>query len=191
MRQHGIGYIHPTLSNSHGSSKRCQCQPNPLPHRRGNVCLALVCLPRIVTHHHPKPKVHGEEGHKLRVAARHAISFPHHLCRPILPNEPLEHPVQRFTCHLSREHEQDLHLTRRPDQGSIGDAKGLRNESEVGACVRDLVCWVVVDVREGERGKRRTVHRERRVCRLVGVQMCLRRGIAVLSAVMLYFVKST
>jgi hypothetical protein len=56
--------------------------------------------------------------------------------------------------------------------------------------MRNLGCWVVVDVREGERGKGWAVHGERRICRLVGVQTCLISRMLAVSALVFHFVKS-
>jgi hypothetical protein len=56
--------------------------------------------------------------------------------------------------------------------------------------MRNLGCRVVVDVREGERGKGRSVHLERRICRRVGVQTCLQSDMLAVSALVFDFVKS-
>lgn len=143
-------YVHPTLRNNHSASQRRKRQPKPLPHGRRHVRLALIRPPRIVPDHHPQAQVDGEEGDELRVRARHAVTFAQHLRGSVLANPPLEHPVQRLTCHLPREHEQDFHLARGVDEGRIGDAEGLRDEGEEGAGVGDFGGWVVVDVGEGE-----------------------------------------
>lgn len=53
--------------------------------------------------------------------------------RPLLLDQPLEQEIERFAAHLAREHEQDLHFARRPYQGHVDDAEGLRREREPGA----------------------------------------------------------
>jgi hypothetical protein len=63
--------------------------------------------------------------------------------RPLLTDGALEKPIESFTSHLTSKHESDLCFTRTPDQGSICDAQGLRNQSQKGTCMCDGVVWVL------------------------------------------------
>lgn len=99
-----------------------------------------------MSHDHPESNIYSEESHELGMAARHSISFPKHLRRPLLFDVPLQHPVQSLACHLSREHEQDLHLARRVYEGRICNAEGLWDQGKIGACMRDFRGGVVVNV---------------------------------------------
>lgn len=75
----------------------------------------------------------GKVGEELRVRGGHAVAFAVHLFRPLLLDQPLEDEVERFAPHLSGKHQEYLHFARRPDQGHVDDAEGLRGEREPGA----------------------------------------------------------
>lgn len=66
--------------------------------------------------------------------------------RSLLLDRPLQQEIERFTAHLPNKHEQYFHLTRRPNQSHVDDAKRLRDKGEPCAEIR----YGVVGVLEGE-----------------------------------------
>ena len=53
--------------------------------------------------------------------------------RPLLLDQSFQQEVERLAPHLPGKHQEYLHFARRPYQGHVDDAQGLRSEREPGA----------------------------------------------------------